>query len=290
MSAEESTATNSVRRQRRVQSRKQPKRQRSSPGTSGQSTATILELHLKLPPALPSGLVNHVSASALWNHLLYARGLVPMPVYQILEKDEATTIDPFSRAIKRKLSQTKKSLEQLGRDWKMVDFLCPHMHNVLLSLGPSWSRIKESYVIHAAEFLCLDHLDTCQNQPSTGRTTAPPSPDHHTKNRLTLSRLLLRELMQLEAAHCDCNRLSASFQIFVSFWISTTTAAKLFESNDNSLLARLIVRQDFNPQGKHTYRQVNIHFDKIGNSSECRLDGGDGVWVSLRSSIKGFRL
>jgi hypothetical protein len=271
----------------KVKTRRQPKRQKR---TSPLQDAASMIVRLELPLALPKGWVVQVSTRVLYSHLLYTRGLLPLPVHQILAP-QTTTV---SAAVKRKLSQTSASLDQLESEWKMLGGIFPDIQSVLLSLGPSFSRTKECYLIDASELEHPADADAVQASKLDEQKLA--------KNEIPLSRKLLRQLMEVEMEDCACHKLASSYQLFVSFRVPSETATRLFEQGHDELINRLIIRHGFQYPPKRIYRQVNVqlsretpgvpsqHSSQTGEGDHDHPTANDTCWISLRTSIKGFRL
>ena len=274
-------------RQSKVKTRRQPKRQKRTP--SLQDAASMI-VRLELPLALPKGWVVQVSTRVLWSHLLYTRGLLPLPVHQMLAP-QTTTV---SAAVKRKLSQTSASLDRLESEWRILGGTFPDIQSVLISLGPSFSRAKECYLIDASE---LEHpADMLQGLKLDEQKLA--------KNEVSLSRKLLRQLMEAEMEDCACHKLASSYQLFVSFRVPSETATRLFEQGHDEQINSLIIRHGFQYPPKRIYRHVHVQLPRktpgLPNQLSSQTGEGDldhptstndtSCWISLRTSIKGFRL
>ena len=281
-----------------VKSRRQPKRQRLSRHTSSDSASHRSEIHLQLPIAFPRGNIIHVSAPTLWDYLLYARGLMPMPIHQLLEFGNNNSC--MKGSAKRKISQAKKNLQQLKDDWNLLRNLCPKMGMVLLSLGPSWSRTKEAYLIDSTNLSNSADTNPTISQQSAVKKFGGSSSQMSIKNQNILSRRLLRELVQVEAENCACHRLCGSYQLHVSFRVSSVVASELFEEKNDRWSSRLILRHgfDINTTQAKTYRQGLIFLERndaayLTNTVDTlhgNSERDDGIWISLRSTIKGVRL
>jgi hypothetical protein len=275
-------------RQSKVKTRRHPKRQKRTP--SLQDAASMI-VRLELPLALPKGWVVQVSMRVLWSHLLYTRGLLPLPVHQMLTP-QTTTV---SAAVKRKLSQTSASLDRLDSEYKMLGGTFPDIQSVLISLGPSFSRAKECYLIDASE---LEH-------PADALQAFKLDEQKLAKNEISLSRRLLRQLMEVEMEDCTCHKLASSYQLFVSFRVPSETATRLFEQGHDEQSNRFIIRHGFQCPPKRVYRHVKVQLSRetretpglpsplSSQSAEGDHDhstANDTCWISLRTSIKGFRL
>jgi hypothetical protein len=271
----------------KVKTRRQPKRQKRT--SSLLQDAASMIVRLEFPLALPTGWIVQLSTRVLWSHILYTRGLLPLPVHQILAP-QTTTV---SAAVKRKLSQTSASLDRLESEWKMLRGIFPDIQSVLISLGPSFSRTKECYLIDASE---LKH-------PADVLQASQIDEQKMVKNEITLSRKLLRELMEVEMENCSCHKLASSYQLFVSFRVPSETASRLFEEGHDEQINRLIIRHGFQYPPKRIYRHVNVQLSRKtpGIPSPLSSQTGEGdhhttandddtCWISLRTSIKGFRL
>jgi hypothetical protein len=273
-------------RQPKVKTRRQPKRQKRTP--SLQADAASMIVRLELPLALPKGWVVQVSTRVLWSHLLYTRGLLPLPVHQIIAP-QTTTV---SAAVKRKLSQTSSSLDRLESEWKMLGGMSPNIQSVLISLVPSFSRTKECYLINASE---LEH-------PADALQAFKVDEQKLAKNEIPISRKLLRQLMEVEMEDCACHKLASSYQLFVSFRVPSETATRLFEQGHDEQINGLIIRHGFQYPPKRIYRHVNVQLSRntpevpsplssqTGEGDCDHPTANDTCWISLRTSIKGFRL
>jgi hypothetical protein len=278
-----------------VRTRQQPKRQRTAASFDpSASSRSVLAARLELPKGLPAGWVIQTSARVMWSHLLYARGLLPLPVHQILDENPSETM---RSSIARKLAQARTSVKQMANDWKLVESFCPEMKHILISLGPSWSSPKEYYLINVAK------LTTSEEEPRKpvmvlGTST---STQGNEKNEHALTRRLLMELMKVELNDCSPHKLAGSYQLFVSFCVSSKTADRIFHKKDDQLQSRLQVRHGFQLATKRRiYRQVEINLARKNMAVETETEDGvavletnmvdgDAMWISLRSTIKGFR-
>ena len=281
------------RRRRQEQSQPQFRTRIQSKTLSSHSNPNInLSVRLHLPETLKVGWVLHVTTRVLWRHLLYARGLVPIPVHQIVSENDPLTNQTLSSSLLRKVAQAKTRLDQLDDEWETVRNLCCEIKYVMISIGPSWYRSKECYWIDPT----MLHSSLEKDGIDLHKTEDELETEKSKRNETILSRRLLQNLVQAEMSHSKCHRLASSFQIFITFLVSYDTATRIFENSNANHFGHFIVRHGFQPPPKHASRLVTLSLARqlsgeiAEETKKDSFEPSGGVWISLRSSIKGFRL
>jgi hypothetical protein len=122
---------------------------------------------------------------AMWQYLLYSRGILPVPVHEILRsphhdqqhhddvaasndsnKNEGSNMNNHKINIKenQKLQKTREALQQLDQDWsRLASFLPNHIQHhgleivqVMIVLGSSWRRPKEVHLLDFGSTISSD--------------------------------------------------------------------------------------------------------------------------------------
>jgi hypothetical protein len=96
------------------------------------------------------------ASRAIWRYLLYARGILPVAVHEILRAHDQVDVARKSNNNKiknRKLRKTREALQQLDQDWnRLTSFMHSNHHQleivqVMIALGSSWRRPKEVHLL-----------------------------------------------------------------------------------------------------------------------------------------------
>jgi hypothetical protein len=219
---------------------------------------------------------------------LYARGICPSPATEALRvyQESNAKVNP----VLRKFVKFGASLQQLLDEWTILSCLV-EIQQVLVTLGPSWSRQKE---IHVLDFCGVGKVDD-------GKIPEPSLGQEHALSR-RLVRALLNGISDQDGAE-EClahpSPVGSSYQVHVSVWITRDNAYELFEkSRENrspwqTLCQSLILRQDYSTAHHASTRtQPHIVTTKISTpiAGEHEWIEEEGIWISLPTSIKGFRL
>lgn len=233
-----------------------------------------------IPRSLPLNWVLSTTITVLIDHLLYARGLIPLSIGQLNDEQKGNDETSKSASIRRKVSQCQSRLTSLKTIWNNAteNSFFVECKYVLLSIGPSFSRSKEFFLIDATKMNAIDQT-----------TTAGKLPSPH-----ALARRLLPKVM-------ECNlplpsRSACSYQLWVSVYISSETLEKVWNSNARTTMQTWVRRPGFQLSKliqKPNQRVVNIQLTRdsqntINPQLPNNLNGGH--WLSLPTSIKGFRL
>jgi hypothetical protein len=208
-------------------------------------------------------------------------------------KDEATP-NEFSASTRRNIAKTRSSLQSLERVILELVFDC---HYVLISLGPSFSRAREYYVLDGRQLLLL--LDPQEESSTTTTTTAATSPH-------ALARRLIPKLIQ-----CDTelpSKIASSYQMWVTVAVDSNVLKALWQQQSqepprwirrpgfslptNHLKGnQRMVQIDFQQGGGHTSSdegQAQQHSSSNGASSMPSSAPNMIHWISMSTSIKGF--
>lgn len=304
-------------------------------------TASTLSVDFCIPTSFRSKVsrdwILRVSTQALWKHVVYSRGLLPMTVDQILLHESDGNVKEHSRRpcsmqrqTARKLSKVRSSLEQFMADCNDV-FSSLDIHYVLLQIGSSWARPKEAYLL---DFNRLNQSDTSTN-------------DSMTTEAYTLSTRLVRQFVTAECLVDSelsakellaSTRRSTSDRLYATFGVRDQSFERLFPNksssgtqeqspaessnvnvgeglvlfDDQALLHKLILRRDFavadflSERKRHTMQRLaHIRVQERDTAREAASDPSSDsnndmpwqdlsndnvVWLSLRSTINGFRM
>jgi hypothetical protein len=207
-----------------------------------------------------------------------------LSVYQ--EKSDAK-VNP----VERKYAKFGASLQQLLDEWTMLSSMV-EIQKVLITWGPSWSRQKELYL--------LDFLGV--GNDGDGKTPEPSLGQEHALSRRLVRALLQGLSNQVDTEKClaHASREGSSYQVHVSVWITRSIAHELFQkTKENGSLGQtlsksLILRQDYSIS-RHASKRTQPHVVTTKVSSTPDIDELEwkeeaGIWISLPTSIKGFRI
>ena len=262
----------------------------------------VVAIPFAIPPSLPAWWILQHSTQVLVHHLLYARGLIPMSVLQLQQQHQQQDPPKIKPSLRRKINRICSSLDDFQNDLQSLNRKwLQKCSMVLISIGPSWSRTREYYLLDATGLLSLDDADF--NNVST-------SP-------LVLARKLVPRLVENDV-ELPC-RIAPSFQLLVSLFWTQEVYDKLTSQdvNDSSMWnqERKIRRPGFqvlphfepseDTRNSHTMsrnlakkqRLVRIELSQSFNkkqtaaqSSHVEIDETTGHWFSMGTSIKGFRI
>jgi hypothetical protein len=215
-------------------------------------------------------------------------------------KDETTANNELSASTRRNIAKTRSSLQSLERVILELTFDC---HYVLISLGPSFSRARELYVLDVRQLSLL--LEPQEESSSTTKTTTTATSPH------ALARRLIPKLIQ-----CDTelpSKISSSYQLWVTVAVDSNVLKALWQQQQqpqeppqwirrpgfsfptNHLKAnQRMVRIDFQQQGggqhKDEDQAAQQHYSSNTVSSLPSSAANMIHWISMSTSIKGFRL
>jgi hypothetical protein len=277
--------TNPHRRYRRRTVSSKESSNKSSRNHKKSTTLPIL-LSLRVPPTLPQSWLVSTSTQLLIEYLLYARGLIPMTVDQL--KDEATP-NELSASTRRKIQKTRSSLQSLERVILELTFDC---HYVLISLGPSFARAREYYVLDVSQLI----LEQQEEESST--TTLSPH---------ALARRLIPKLIESDTELPS--KTSSSYQLWVTVAVNSHILEALWQQQPSET-AEWIRRPGFSVPTNNNLK-ANQRMAQIEFQQRCDTDKNQGQhpssdeiasslllasvptalhWISMSTSIKGFRL
>jgi hypothetical protein len=272
-----STPQRSSRRGYRRRTISQNKAHSSSHKKSPNHTTLPLSIGFPIPRSLPTSWVLSTATKVLVDHLLYARGLIPLSVLQLNQQYENDILN--SPSVRRKVSQCRSRLESWNREWNAVDDnLFAHCSFILISLGPSFSRPRESYVLNAANLQFTNTIDS------------PKLPSPH-----ALAQRLLPRILECDSALPS--RVAPSYQVWVSMYVKQEAFEQLWTSETNQTLG-WVRRTGFQlPTAnniKANQRVVEIQLTNVGSQETADTsrvtEEPNGYWISVPTSIKGFRI
>ena len=270
-----------------------------------------------LPPTLPSSWIVKTTTQVLVHHLLYARGLIPLTVQQLYQETEAEqkrVRSSFPPSLRRKITQTKARLDAWQALWSSMEFCLEDCPIVLITLGPSFSRPREYYVLDAKGLANQRH----HHQQQQSRL-----PSSH-----VLARRLLPKLVEQDASELP-SRNASSYQLFVSvcipsseslerLWqeqqpkllLSSTSPPSSLSSSPSLFPTTLLRRQGFRLfkamaalkpnqrmvriqlQQRQEQQHTNANATTLSNNNNNNSvfdETEECHWISLSTSIKGFR-
>ena len=285
---------------RRIKSRRRPASQARQRPSPNKDDPQELNVTLTIPPhvrdKLPLKWIVGTCTKSLLMHTLYARGVCPLlasetiRVYRQYEetKQKATPME-------RKFIKFGASLSRLLEEWSLL-CSCANVQRALITLGPSWSRPREFYILDFG--CCCDNHDTIENEIM----------EPGLKHEHALSRRLTRVLLDGISNHKDASCLShpsphgSSYMVHLSVWIQHQEAQLIFEKSTNvtcplaTVLQSCILRTGFSISSSSSNRSKRPHVvtAKVSSCNEASAKSdwkeGDGVWLSLPTSLKGFRV
>ncbi|KAL3939307.1 MAG: hypothetical protein SGBAC_005949 [Bacillariaceae sp.] len=268
-------------RRRTVSSSKasSPINRRNGDGSNIATQDAIIQLPIK--SNVPLGWILSSATQILVDHLLFSRGLIPLSVAQL--KDEKQEEVLKSRSQRRKVTQCRSRLESWRLDWSQIDIrILENCLCIVISLGPSFLRSKELYVLNVAE--------------------ARNSSEHPTSKLPPVHALARRLLPRVLESDTKLPRRSApSFQLSVSLCVEALALEVALNDESNEMSNLFIRRPGYKLPTEKTkqpsQRVTYINILNADSSNEAAVKTTETVrvadvahWVSLRSSIKGFRL
>lgn len=269
---------------------------------------------LTIPLHLERLWVAQMSTSVLVDHLLYAKGLFPLTVSELLSlpldassdsrnfsMDKAPLLASSSK--RRKLQQARTQLRQLVDSWTCAwsSELIQHATHVLITIGPSLARGKE--------FLLLDLMGLQTPNPSESDSGKFPP----------LAALARRLLPRVVEGDANDNGLStnaaSSMKLFVSvcvrnealeeYWKKLNAETRIPSIEQSANISSWIPRtgrvlpkaEDLLPnKGRRPRRRLVVlsitHRGQERSDNEFSSlfeDERHCHWLSLSQSIKGFR-
>lgn len=222
---------------------------------------------------------------AMLTHLLYTRGIIPIPLSEILVFEDKVNGYKSSqvRNVRKCSRQVTDLLDHLERIVTGSDY--GHLISaILLTFGPAWSRPREQYVLLLG---CLGN--DCESSIS------PPIQHEH-----TLSRKLITKLLDLSNGNIDNasqnflhkpDIAASSYQAQLSVWVPLETAKQRHQDDNLSYSNQnLVARREFSIQSKKSKRTKVLFMNTlIAGESQPEWDESSGVWMSLPAVVKGFR-
>ena len=248
---------------------------------------------------LPREWIVQVATKSLLLHTLYSRGVCPAPAVEMLRVHQEHRGTRRPNIIERKFLKFGGSLQNLLEEWTLLCYSVD-IQRALITLGPSWSRQRERHVL---DFSGLSQDDVVVS-------TEPGAEHEHALSR-RLSRALLDGITDEEGADrlkslTQPSPSGSSYLVHLSVWITHQMAETLFErcmDNDvrrmstfQQLLQTLTLRPGYLTsrnanKGKH---EPHVVIARIYSSSTDKDNCGwmeeNGVWITLPTSLKGFRL
>jgi len=288
---------------RRIKSRRRPasERRQLRPCSAPEQLTVTLMIPQHVQEKLSYEWIVKTSAKALLLHTLYSRGVCPASAMETLREFQENDGTRRANPVERKFAKFGGSLQRLLEEWVLFCSFV-HFERVLITLGPSWSRQREHHILDFSG-LSVGKADSereTKTEPGIGQ-------EHALSRRLT--RVLLDEISDEDSedkyrslAHPSPS--GSSYMVHLSVWITHQTADKLFTQcvNDESvaceaqqLLQSLILRPGFTIQQNASKRtQPHVVTARVSSSTD-KIDGSDwkeenGVWVSLPTTLNGFRL
>lgn len=235
---------------------------------------------LPIQPFVPISWVLSAASQVLVDHLLYTRGLISLSVPQLRDSNQDEVLK--SRSQRRKVSQCRQRLESWRTEWAQIDHrILEKCSCILISLGPSFLRCREFYVLNVA--------DKCGS--SEGQRSKKLPPVH------ALARRLLPRVLEYDTELPS--RSAPSYQLWVSLFVKAETLDAVLndESNELSFIRRPGFELPTADTKKANQRTVRIDILNAGANHEpdAEIARTLGVseerhWISLKTTVNGFRL
>lgn len=307
-------------RRRSVPQRQQRRHQSTRPMSCEERPSNVQTLRnnvsqlnpIHLPTTLDTGWVIQTALSTLVHHLLFVRGLFPVPVVE-LQKETTTSngvVALSSMSSRRKIQQAKRQLQNFADSLtsESSSTLIRQASFVLITLGPSVSRGQEFYVLDVRNLGCASRK--CW-KPSPAPAAAP-----------ALARRLIPRIMESNWDLPSSN--ASSLKLFVSVLLpkdkmeehwqdhcgqdpsSQSTSLRHWIPQSGRLLPKTDEVQSPIVRGKRKKQLMLIplgHDPQNGNESTWNsfnklhnlLDREQGVtedgqWLCFSQGIKGFRI
>lgn len=292
---------------KRVKSRRRPaseRRRRRALDVAPEQLCVTLSIPQHVQENLTREWIVRISTRALLLHTLYARGVCPTPAVETLRSfEEYNGTKRRTNPMDRKVFKFGGALHGLLEEWTLLCGLLD-VERVLITLGPSWSRQKERHIL---DFGGLSKDDF--SKEATTVTSDPGLGQEH-----ALSRRLSRALLNGIASDNDDDAANAfptfscpsptgsSYIVHLSMWITREAANVLFSKslggdfNVQTLLQSLILRPDFTTTAQNASKRKQPHvvtaWVSSSNSNGISDDWKEenGVWLTLPTSLKGFRI
>jgi hypothetical protein len=278
------------------------------------STVTRVE-PLSIPLQFDKLWIVQTATSVLVDHLLFTRGLFPVTVSELLAQSNEEGHSyargaSSSSSTRRKLRQARNQLEQFTQAWTSNNSsaFIRRASYVLITLGPSFGRGRESYLVDLRGLLWK----------STRRHLKPLPPS------IVLARRLLPRVMESDGG-AKLPASAASLRLFVSLWLPKDELEEYWKevSGDSPNSRTFDTTSSTNwiprvgrvlPKAEELYSTSNTmrpkkrlvaitlkHQTEVGTleaaeneSDEDILDlsgtEGNGQWFTLPQVVKGFRM
>jgi hypothetical protein len=254
-------------RRRTVQGRRRHHGSTTSGVKTNPTTNNTIVVPLPLPPTdtvlLRNDWILSNVTTVLVHYVLYSRGLWPLTVPQLSQELNKTTTPSPSLplpppSLRRKLRQAHQRLDAWTAAWDSITPLLPHCPYILLSLGPSFARTRESYLLDATMYTSNTTTTTATGtDPSSSAATptasaAPPTPRpnlHH-----ALARRLLPKLIEADVELPS--RAAPSYQLWVSVFLldsssSSTSSATTTQASAQQHPATTTTNHNHDPDANH---------------------------------------
>lgn len=234
--------------------------------------------------------------SALVDHVLYTRGVVPTPVVDILRAYQQDSLSaPISvPREERALIKCGGVLRQLLLQWEEVmesDF-ADQVGAVLVSFGQWWSRPREQYVMY---FNGLGQDNVEDVTVASAESLTPEQEQEHALSRRLISAIMnSTNADQKVADWMAVPSLGApSYQVHISFWVPRSTADQFYQNS--RCATKFMVRRGFfikdQPSARSKSALIETRVGVDGGSVVLdEWDESSGVWMSLPTTVKGFQL
>lgn len=250
----------------------------------------MLTIPLHVRDKLPIKWIVCTCTKSLLMHTLYSRGVCPLLASETIRlHQQHERSNKRATSMERKFIKFGASLSHLLQEWSLL-CSCANIKRTLITLGPSWSRSREFYI--------LDFDDCCDETNNDAIQHEIMDPD--IKQEHALSRRLTRVLLD-GISNNDVSGLShssphgSSYMVHLSVWIQQQESERLFEESTSitcplaTLLQSYILRPGFSISSQTRQHFVTAKVSSC-NETSSDLNEGDGVWLSMPTSLNGFRV
>ena len=298
-----------------------------APATAApQSLVTRLD-PLRLPVYLDRVWIIQTATSILVDHLLYARGLFPMPVTELLSlpvsledgsNGQPPTLSGVSPSTRRKLRQARNQLQQFFDAWTSdaSSNLIRLASYVLINVGASVASSRDSFLLDVRGLSNHHHQQQQQQHIEEGNKRGPQSP-------AALARRLLPRVVEGDSSVDLLPFNAASSRLFVSVWVRNEELKKYWNdrsAKDSDVLTastrynfqwttrtgRVLPKpEELQPMNNASRKpkkrlatmplsyqtsDASLCDDELVIATRNGLEASQGQWLSFPQSIKGFRM
>mmetsp|Transcript_1791 Transcript_1791/g.2500 ORF Transcript_1791/g.2500 Transcript_1791/m.2500 type:complete len:354 (+) Transcript_1791:173-1234(+) len=287
----------------------------SPPNFVTPSHALTLSIHLsKSPIVTPS--IQHAAVRSLLSHILYTRGVIPCPTSQLLTTLETSSRERkehecqgWSKRVHTQATKCASQYHQMLQDVLTI-FTSVKVKRVLITLGPSFVHPKEQYVL------------LFPTSPVVTQTATTPLVENKEiplqRMEQELTRRLVRSYLQSIETSLKNQKMfeiprkkQSTQKVQIAMFVVNSQNKSSPQTKENhcsheqtlfstKLSSRIVVRPTFEicipkllskKQNVHRpFMVVSYHAAEESEVVIKRESSSQEVWISLRSTLKGFRM